>query len=148
MCAASKSPDLLHLWCSSCHRSTALRSGSFLGRQEDYLCELCTLVILVFSERPGGSSISKLSGLGEDTVTAWRKILTDEITCWFIRTSKPIGGEVIFVEIEEAKFRRMKHHRGAARAESWVLGGVQRDTNDCFLVPCPGGKRSAEVLTV
>ena len=40
----------------------------------------------------------------------------------------------------------MKHHRGAARAESWVLGGVQRETNDCFLVPCPGGKRFAEVL--
>ena len=31
MCAASKSPDLLHWWCSSCHRSTALRSGSFLS---------------------------------------------------------------------------------------------------------------------
>ena len=87
---------------------------------------------MVFSERPGGSSISKLSGLGEDTVSAWRKILTDEITCWFIRTSKPIGGEGTFVEIDEAKFRRMKHHRGAARAESWVLGGVQCNTNDCF----------------
>ena len=138
VCAASKSPDLLHWWCSSCHRSTALRSGSLLSGKKITFVNFVHLLFLFSVKGLGGSSISELSGLGEDTVSAWRKILTDEVTCWFTRTSKPIGGEGTFVEIDEAKFRRMKHHRGAARAETWVLGGVQRDTNDCFLVPCPG----------
>ena len=40
----------------------------------------------------------------------------------------------------------MKHHRGTARAEDWVLAGVERETNRCFIVPCPGGKRTAAVL--
>ena len=40
----------------------------------------------------------------------------------------------------------MKHHRGTARAEDWVLAGVERKTNRCFIVPCPGGKRTAAVL--
>ena len=131
---------------SSCHRSTALRSGSLLSGKKITFVNFVHLLFWFSVKGLGGSSISELSGLGEDTVTAWRKILTDEVTCWFTRTSKPIGGEGTFVEIDEAKFRRMKHHRGAARAETWIVGGVQRDTNDCFLVPCPGGKRSAEVL--
>ena len=31
VCSTSKSPDLLHPWCSSCHLCTALRSGSLLS---------------------------------------------------------------------------------------------------------------------
>ena len=56
-------------------------------------------------------------------------------TCWFIPTSKSIGEAGKFVEVDETKFRRMKHHRGASRVETWVVGGVQRDTNDYFLIP-------------
>ena len=40
----------------------------------------------------------------------------------------------------------MKHHRGTARAEDWVLVGVKRETNRCSIVSCPGGKRAAAVL--
>ena len=40
----------------------------------------------------------------------------------------------------------MKHHRGTARAEDWVLAGVERETIRCFIEPCPGGKRTAAVL--
>ena len=36
--------------------------------------------------------------------------------------------------------------RGTARAEDCVLVGVERETNRCFIVPCPGGKRTAAVL--
>ena len=39
----------------------------------------------------------------------------------------------------------MKHHRGTARAQDWVLAGVERETNRCFIVLCPGGKRTAAV---
>ena len=40
----------------------------------------------------------------------------------------------------------MKHYRGTARAEDWVLAGFERETTRCFIVPCPGGKRTAAVL--
>jgi hypothetical protein len=28
----------------------------------------------------------------------------------------------------------------------WVLGGVDRSTNQCFLIPCPNNQRGADVL--
>ena len=28
----------------------------------------------------------------------------------------------------------------------WVLGAIDRQTNNCFLVPCPGNKRDAATL--
>ena len=40
----------------------------------------------------------------------------------------------------------MKHHRGTARAEDWVLAEVERETNRCLIVPCPEGKRTAANL--
>ena len=124
MCSAGKSPDILHWWCFSCHHSTALLSDSLLsgtGKKIPFV----DFVHLLFWYSVKGleeCSISELSGLGEDTVSAWRKILTDEAICWFRRTRKPIGGTGKIVESDEAKYRRMEHHRGSLRAERWVLG--------------------------
>ena len=40
----------------------------------------------------------------------------------------------------------MKHHRGTSREEDWVLAVVEVGADMCFIVPCPGGKRTAAVL--
>ena len=61
--AASKCPDLLHWWCSSCHRSTALRSGKNI-----IFVNFVHLLFWFSVKGLGGSSIMELSGLGEDTV--------------------------------------------------------------------------------
>ena len=37
-------------------------------------------------------------------------------------------------------------NKGAYREGMWVLGGVDRETGNCFLVPCPGNRRTAAVL--
>ena len=58
----------------------------------------------------------------------------------------PLGGPGVIVEIDEAKFGKRKYHRGNYRAGMWVLGGVDRNTNQCFLIPCPNNRRGAEVL--
>ena len=102
VCSASKSPDLLHWWCSSCHRSNAIRSGSLLSGKKITFVNLSFWSLV---KGLGGSSISGLSDLSEDTVSAWRKIWTDEVTCWFIRTSKPIGGEGWSITVEQREQR-------------------------------------------
>ena len=72
-----------------------------------------------------------------------------------------IGGQQSIVEIDESKFgkrktklfhfnldRRMfsfslfsgKYNRGRKRDGVWVFGGVDRETDECFMVPVPDRK--------
>ena len=41
------------------------------------------------------------------------------------------------VEIDEAKFGKRKYHRGRLVEGHWVLGGVERGTDNVFLVVVP-----------
>ena len=50
------------------------------------------------------------------------------------------------VELDEAKFGKRKYHKGNYREGMWVLGAIDRQTKNCFLVPCPGNKRDAATL--
>ena len=47
--------------------------------------------------------------------------------------AKPLGGPGKIVEIDEAKFGKRKYNKGAYREGMWVLGGVDRETGECFL---------------
>ena len=45
------------------------------------------------------------------------------------------------VEVDEAKFGKRKFSRGAYREGVWVLGGVDRESGQCFIIPFPGNAR-------
>ena len=48
-------------------------------------------------------------------------------------TEDKLGGPGMIVEIDEAKFGRRKYHRGCLVDGHWVLGGVERGTDNVFL---------------
>ena len=50
------------------------------------------------------------------------------------------------VEIDIDKFGKRKFNKGSYRKEMWVLDGVDQETGQCFLVPCPENARDANVL--
>ena len=45
-----------------------------------------------------------------------------------------IGGPGKVVEIDESAFSKRKYNRGSRRQTHWVFGGVERDSNKCFIV--------------
>ena len=48
--------------------------------------------------------------------------------------SRTIGGYGCIVEIDESKFVKRKYHKGKARkCEDWILGGICRETGECFM---------------
>ena len=49
--------------------------------------------------------------------------------------SRPIGGPNTIVEIDEGKFGKRKYNRGRLVDGQLVLGGLCRETKECFLVP-------------
>ena len=56
--------------------------------------------------------------------------------------SRKIGGYGCIVEIDESKFVKRKYHKGKPKVcEDWVLGGVCRETGQCFMVIVPNRTR-------
>ena len=52
-----------------------------------------------------------------------------------------IGGDGIFVQIDEAKFGARKYNRGRRVEGHWVLGIIAEGSNDLRLIICPENKR-------
>ena len=52
----------------------------------------------------------------------------------------------MIVELGEAKFGMRKYNIGAYREGQWCLGAVDRNTGQCFLLPCLGNRRDAGTL--
>lgn len=80
--------------------------------------------------------------------------LTDfarEVICEHIsRNSLCIGGLDEFgnskiVEIDESKYFKRKYNRGRLGHEEWYIGGIERGTRKCFIVPVQN--RNAATIT-
>jgi transposase-like protein len=52
-----------------------------------------------------------------------------------MKCSRKLGGYKKVVEIDEAKFGKSKYHRRRYVKGQWVFGGIERGTNNTFLVP-------------
>jgi hypothetical protein len=63
-----------------------------------------------------------------------------------VTTETKIGGVGAVVQVEESKFGKRKYHHGRMVEGTCVLGGIQRETNHYFLVPCPGNLRNEASL--
>ena len=73
-------------------------------------------------------------------------MVSNAVADWFLRTISPLGGPGKVVEVDKAKFGKRKFSRGAYREGMWVVGGVDMETGQCFLIPCHGNARGANVL--
>ena len=81
-------------------------------------------------------------GLSSATVTDWLNFCREVCMVCIQGASRRIGGFGTIVEIDESKFIKRKYHRGKAKVcEEWVLGGVCRETGECFMVIVPNRTR-------
>ena len=145
-CAASKSADL-HVWkCQTCNKFTNIRTESILSGNKLSFKTFLTLLFYLCIRSLTNVEVSALVGVSTKAVGEWRTMLSNAVADWFLRNSSPLGGPGKVVEVDEAKFGKRKFSRGSYREGMWVLGGVDRETGQCFLVPCPGNARGADVL--
>ena len=141
-CTATKSADL-YIWkCGRpCKKTKNIRSGSVLSGSNLPFQHFLLLIYYFSSKSLTNVEISAFTGISEKSVGEWRASLTGFISSWLLANATPLGGPGVVVEIDEAKFGKRKYHRGNYREGMWVLGGVDRTTNQCFLIPCPNNQR-------
>ena len=77
-----------------------------------------------------------------------REIIAQHISL----VSGPIGGlkpngRPLIVEIDESLFTRRKYNRGRLGHNQWFIGGIERDSRNCFIVPVEN-RNSRTILSV
>ena len=145
-CPETKSADLFTWKCPACKKFKNIRSESILSGKKITFKSLILLVFYFSIRSVTNLDIAALTGLSDKTVGEWRKVVMNAVSTWFLSNSTPIGGPGKIVEVDEAKFGKRKFNRGAYREGIWVLGGVDRETGQCFLAPCPNNKRDGATL--
>ncbi|GFS91600.1 uncharacterized protein TNCV_1140051 [Trichonephila clavipes] len=66
-------------------------------------------------------------------VVDWYMFCEEVYIVTVLNESESLGGEGKIVEIEESLFGKMKNGRGKPVNGQWVFGGVERNSNKCFL---------------
>ena len=74
----------------------------------------------------------------------WYNFHRDVCAQWFLDHPVQVGGMGKVVEIDESKFGRRKYNRGRYREGHWVFGGIERGSNNVFMVEV--ANRSAATL--
>ena len=82
--------------------------------------------------------------VSKHTVVDWSSFCREVCVYWLEKCSQVLGGSGVVVEIDEAKFGRRKFNTGRIIDGTWVFGGFERGTKNCFLVPVPS--RGSDVL--
>jgi len=73
--------------------------------------------------------------ISKNTAVDWAMFCREVLYHGMIKNKQKLGGPGVVVEIDESKFGKRKYNRGHIVEGQWVFGGVERETNRCFLVP-------------
>ena len=129
-----------------CKKYKNIRTDSVLSGQKLTLKNCVQLLFCVSIKGLAGFAISQLKGLSENAVSDWKIFIHTRIADWLVTNPCSFGGPGVVVELDEAKSGKRKYNKGGYREGMWVLGGVDRNTGQCFLLPCPNNKRGATTL--
>ena len=134
-----------YVWaCRTCRRQTNLRADSFFQGSHVSLRQLVD-VIYWWSIGSSTTETKRQANIGSwSTIVDWFNFIRDICAFCLIDHPIPLGGPGHVVEIDESKFMHRKYHRGVYREGHWVLGMVERGTNNCVMVVVED--RSAETL--
>ena len=82
--------------------------------------------------------------IDDNSVIDWNNYLREVCADHLLANPSVIGGPGMTVEIDESLFVRRKNNVGRVFPRQWVLGGICRETKECFLYSVPD--RSAQTL--
>ena len=129
----SKSIDNCVQQCSVCSRRLSIRANSWLYGSHLTLHQILTFIDLWIENVPL-NVIEKQVNIKKACAVRLNKFFYEIVEDYIVKRQTPIGGPLSIVEIDESKFGHRKYNKGHHVEGQWVFGGIDRDTNDCFLV--------------
>jgi len=131
-----------------CGEEVGLRVGNWL---EGIRLPLLTVVRFLYGWAWEYTSVAwceRELGINHSTVVSLNGILRETCSCSLLGQGvAKIGGEGCIVEVDETLFTRRKANAGRILPEQWVLGGICRETGECFLA-CVHDRCATTLLTV
>ena len=120
--------------CVNCRTTRSVRQKSWFQDSNLSLWKIMEITYM-WSIRYPPRIIKHELQIFDHTVTDWLNFCRDVCTDIIIETGEKIGGEGVEVEIDESKFGKRKYNRGRVREGVWVFGGIEKQSNKCFMVP-------------
>ncbi|XP_036339366.1 uncharacterized protein LOC118748792 [Rhagoletis pomonella] len=126
-----------------CDVYISLRKDTFFAKSRLSIFKIVAFAYLWVKNLTLDVIMEELS-ISNHTASDWSSFCREVVYDGMVVNKNKIGGLGKVVEIDESKFGRRKYHRGHRVEGQWVFGGVERETNRCFLVPVE--KRDKETL--
>ena len=127
-----------------CNSKVSVRKGSWLDGSDLSMEQVLKLTYLWVWKCSETFTMRECRIGGEHTIVDWYNFCREVCVDVLQRESVQIGGPGEIVEVDESKFGKRKFNRGRRVDGVWVFGGIDRRTNECFLVPVED--RSAATL--
>ena len=115
-----------------CRSSTSIRSGSWFSHSHLSIEQILELTFCWSEELPLKTAV-KWSRVTEKTVIDWFNFCRDTCAEYLHNHSTPIDGLGKIVEIDESKFGKRKYNRRRHVDGRWVIGGIERGSDNMFL---------------
>ena len=141
----SKNNNSLTFRCNkkSCEKRVHLTKNTWFEGRKISLEKTLVLTYCFVVKASYAFAIRETSGPHYGNVTTSSETVADTFSycrevCSHIlleRNQGVIGGPNCTVEIDEGKFGKRKYNRGRVIDGQWVLGGICRETKECFFVP-------------
>jgi transposase-like protein len=132
-----------------CNRKASILKGSFFARA---CLPVSTSLkcIAGYAVEANNAQLGFYAGIrSPNSIVNWQNYFRDACSEFIAaRRGLKIGGAGLTVEVDESLLFKRKNHAGRLLANEasgiWVVGGICRETNDCFVVPVTS--RDAETL--
>jgi len=134
-----KIKDGFRWMCYVCNKKFSIRNKSFFFNSRLNF-KLLIKLIYKLSGNIEMLIIAHDLKLNRRTVSFWSELIRDSIVYFMGRNKTKIGGldnnsEKKVVEVDESLFLKLKYNRGVRREGCWYIGGIERVTSNCFIVP-------------
>ena len=132
------------LYCPWCKKRYSVLYDSFFTRSKLPIHQILQ-IIYHWAMLDGVAETAFEVGVSCVTITNFFEALRDACEDWYdLHHSKNIGGQGTIVEVDETIMVKRKSNAGRMLPAVWVVGGICRQTNQCFAKMVPN--RTATTL--